>query len=58
MFWLFVGIREEWNLGHRFLIDCVAVGVGRLPFLKVFKTLMPCFNGAISMSGLLRAQNV
>jgi len=49
---------EGWNLGQSFLSDYIAVGVGRLPFLEVFKTLMSYLNEAISMGGLLRAQNV
>lgn len=45
-------------MGQSFLSDYVAVGVGRLPFLEVFKTLMSYVNAAISMGDLLRAQNV
>jgi len=52
-----MGVGEGWNLGQSFLSDCVAVG-GRLPFLEVFNTLMSYLNGAISMGGLLRNQNV
>jgi hypothetical protein len=58
LFWLFMRVGEGWNLGQSFLSDYKAVGVGRLPFLEVFKTLMSYLNGAISMGGLLRAQSV
>jgi hypothetical protein len=33
LFWLYMRVGEGWNLGQIFLSDCIAVGVGRLPFL-------------------------
>jgi hypothetical protein len=45
-----------WNKG--FWVTYIAAGVGRLPFLEVFKTLTLCLTVIVSMGSLLRAQNM